>query len=176
MRTRIRMALMAATVGVVGGVGLAAALLNPSEPRSYLVVVAIAAAAQAVSSQPRDLVPALLLALVPVAGLISDGSLSGLGPLLVVMLLLAGEINAWICEGPERMLEDESLLGRAKEAAVLSATGLGVAALLRVAGRPELPGGTWAVLAGAAGIVGIAAIAFPPASDGSPRAKDGVAE
>ena len=160
---------MVAAVGMVAGVALSALVLNPRSPNDYYlglcVMLASATAVQAVSSQPRDLVPALLFALVPVAGLVSDRSPTWLGPVFAAILLLAGEISAWIWEGPTRMAQDGSLAGRVREAGILAATGLGLAALLGAATGVELLGGTWAVLMGAAGVWGITALAFPRASN-----------
>ena len=66
VRTPIRTVLMVATVVLVAGVALVAAALNPPGTRAWLIVCVIVAAAmavQAVTSEPRDLIPALLFAL-----------------------------------------------------------------------------------------------------------------
>ncbi|MBW2255670.1 MAG: hypothetical protein JRI25_13860 [Deltaproteobacteria bacterium] len=164
MRTRIRMALAVGTVGLVGGVALAATVLNPPGSRVWMGICGIVAAAfalQAVSSEPRDLVPALLLAFVPVVGLASEGAPSWLGPPLAGLLLLAGELSALTWEGPVRMSEDGFLSTRLQEAGLVAALGLGVAVLLGAIGRIGPLGGTWAVVAGTAGLVGIAFVVFP---------------
>lgn len=164
MRARVRIVLMVATVVLVGGVALVAAVLNPHGTRAWLVfcgILAAGTAVQAATSEPRDLVPALLFALVPVVGLVSRGAPSWLGPPFAGLLLLAAELNALTWEGPARMLEDGVLSTRLQEAGLVAAVGLGLAVLLGAIARIGLPGGTWAVAAGSLGLVGVAFVVFP---------------
>ena len=66
MRARIRLTLAVATVVLVGGVALTAGLLNPPGSRIWMGIcgiLALAFSVQAVSSERRDLLTALLLAL-----------------------------------------------------------------------------------------------------------------
>lgn len=169
MTQRIRMLLALAAVGLVAGVALVAAVLNPPGTRSWLVVCAALAAAmavQAVSSEPRDLIPALLFALIPVIGLASEGSPWWLGPPFAALLLIAGELSALTWEGPVRMSEDGSFTTRLWEAGIVGGLGLGVAVVLGAFGATSLTGGTWSVLLGSAGLVAVASVVFPRGSDG----------
>ncbi len=141
MRSRVRLALSVGSVGLVGGVALGAAELGPPGSRIWLGIcgiVATAFALPAVSSEPRDLVPALSLALVPVVGLNSEGAMWWFGPLFAGLLLLAGEISALTWEGPVRMSEDGFLSTRLQEAGLFAALGLGIAVLLGAIARTEL--------------------------------------
>lgn len=163
---------MVAVVGLVGGVAMVAAALNPPGTRAWLVVcgiLAVSTAVHAVTSDPRDLIPALVLALLPVVGLVSKGSPSWLGPILAGLLLVAGELTALVWEGPVRMSQDGSLVARLREAGMLAVVGLGLAALLDGAAGTGPLHGTWAVLAGSLGLAGVGLIVFPPrrASDES---------
>jgi len=105
MRPRARWVLASAFLVVfVGAVALAVAL-GPREARVLLValgILAVAAAVQSVTSEPRDLIPALVLALPPVIALVADGSPTWLIGPLAVLLFLAGELNtlSWECRGP----------------------------------------------------------------------------
>jgi hypothetical protein len=121
----------------------------------------------AASSEPRDLVPALLFALVPVAGLASKGSPHWLGLVLAALLLTAGELNALGWEGPARMAADGTLLTRLREIGVVAGLGLGLATLLGLVAGVVLPAGTWVVVVGAVGIVGVACL-LPLANPGTP--------
>lgn len=164
MKTGIRFVLMVATVGLVGGVALVAAASNPPGARAWLVCCAILAtgtAIHAVTSEPRDLVPALLFALLPVAGLAPKGAPSWPGAVFACLLLIAGELGALIWEGPNRMAEDGSLYARVQEAALMAAMGLGIAGLLGTVAGASPFGGTWAVVTGSAGLLGVALIVFP---------------
>ncbi|GMV05882.1 MAG: hypothetical protein AMXMBFR53_21590 [Gemmatimonadota bacterium] len=169
MNPRIRTVLAVATVGSVGGVALVAAALNPPGARSWLLVCAVVAtamAAQAVTSEPRDLIPALVLGLLPVAGLASAGTAAWLAAPFAVLLLLAGELSVLTWEDPARLWEDGSLVVRLREAGILGALGLGVAIVVGALGAVDLPGGTWAVVAGSVGLMGVAALVFSLPSDG----------
>ena len=163
MRDRLRFGMAVLAVALVAGVSVSAALLNPPGGRTWLVVCGIAATAtavQALSSEPRDLIPALLLALIPVVGLASQGAPSWLGAPMVCLLLLAGELCALTWEGPAGMAEDGFLAPRLQEVGLLAAVGLGVAALLAVAGLVSAPRGTWAVVVGSLALMGIAGVVF----------------
>lgn len=164
MKTRIRILLALTTVGLVGGIGLIAAVLNPTVSRLWLVACGVMAAAlsvEAVSSKPRDLLPAILFALLPVAKLPSAGVPSWLGLAFASLLLVAGELGALVWDGPAGMLEDGSLATRIREAVLMAMLGMGVAVLLDLVARTGLLRGTWAVAAGSAGIAGVGFIAFP---------------
>jgi hypothetical protein len=164
MKEQIRRVLALTTVGLVGGVSLVAASLNPPGTRSWLVVCGLLGAGmavQAVSSEPRDLIPALLFALVPVVGLVSDGSPWWLGPPLACLILLAGELSVLTWENPAGMADDGSLTSRLREAGLLAVVGLGTAIGLGAFGATGLLGGTRAVLAGSVGLVGVAWAALP---------------
>jgi hypothetical protein len=164
MRTRIRTALMVATVVLVAGVAFVAAALNPPGTRAWLAVCAILAtvtAVQAASSEPQDLIPALLFALTPVVGLVSKGAPSWLGPPFAALLLLAAELNALSWEGPTRMLLDGALTTRLREAGLVAMLGLGLGGLLGAIAGITFHGGTWEVGVGSAGLVGVASIVFP---------------
>jgi hypothetical protein len=164
MKAGIRTVLMIATVGLVSGVALLAAALNPPGTRAWLVccgVLATGTAVQAVTSEPRDLIPALLFALLPVAGLAPEGAPSWPGVVFAGLLLIAGELSALAWEGPLRASEDGSLQTRLQEAAVMAAAGLGVAALLGVLAGASRLRGTGAVVTGSVGLLGLAFIVFP---------------
>lgn len=166
----IRLALMTTVVGLVGIVGLSAALLNPPGTRTWLVLCALVgtgAAVQAVSSEPRELIAALILAILPVIGLASEGSPAWLGLPFAALLLVAGELTALAWEGPARKLEDGSLQARLREAGSLALFGLGASVVVSAAGHMGLVSGTWAVVIGALGIVGVAQVMFP--ASGRPR-------
>lgn len=155
---------MVATVVLVGGVAFVAAALNPPGTRAWLAVCAIIAtvmAVEAVSSEPQDLVPALLFALTPVVGLVSKGAPSWLGPPFAGLLLLAAELNALCWEGPTRLLSDGALTTRLQEAGLLAVLGLGLAGLLGAIAGITFHGGTWEVGVGSAGLVGVASLVFP---------------
>lgn len=164
MRTPIRTVLMWATVALVGGVAFAAAALNPPGTRAWLIFCAIMAtglAVQAVTSEPRDLIPALLFSTPAVVGLVSKGSPAWLGPPLACLLLVAAELGSLSWEGPGRMIGDGSFLHRLGEVGFVAVLGLGLAALIHLIARPGIPGGTWAIVVGAVGLVGVALVAFP---------------
>lgn len=108
--------------------------------------------------------PALLFALVPVIGLVSEGSPWWLGPPFAALILLAGELSALTWEDPVRMSEDGSFTTRLREAGVVTALGLGVSIVLGAFGAMGLLGGTWAVLVGSAGLVGVGWAVFPSGS------------
>lgn len=177
MKSRIRMAIAVTAVGLVGGVAVTAAMLNAPGTRSWLLVCAVVAtgmAVQAVTSEPRDLIPALVLALLPVVGLVSAESPSWLGLPFAALLLLAGELAALTWEDPARMHMDGSLSPRLREAGTLAILGLGFALVLGAFGTVELPGGTWAVSMGSLGLVGVAALVFYRPMD-TPRGLGGSA-
>lgn len=170
MKKRARTVLAVVTVGLIGGLSLTAAALNPPGSRTWLVVCGIVAAAlsvQAVSSEPRDLLPAILLALMPVAGLASEGAPSWLGLPFAGLLLVAGELGALTWEGPAAMVEDGSLVPRVREAVIIAVLGVGIAVLLGAVAHTGLLRGTWAVVAASAAIVGVGLIVFPHVSHGS---------
>jgi hypothetical protein len=158
MRSPARTGFAVATVALVGGVSMTAAALNPPGAQVWLMLCGFAAAAtavQAVSAEPRELLPALLLALMPVVGLASDGAPSWPGPLFAALLLLAGELSALAWEGRVGMAEGGLLSARLQEAGLVAVAGLGVAAFLGGVARIGLIGGTWAVVVGSAGLMGV---------------------
>jgi len=163
MRSPIRTVLMVATVVLIAGVAFVAAALNPPGTRAWLIgcaIIATATAVQAVTSEPRDLIPALLFALPPVVGLVSRGAPAWLGPPLACLLLLAGELGSLSWEGPVRMLEDGVLSTRLGEAGIVVVLGLGLAVLLDTIAGMGIPRGTWTMVVGSLGLVGFAVITF----------------
>lgn len=178
MRRRVRAGLALATVGIVGGVALTAAALNPAGSRTWLVVCALVAgamASEAVTSEPRSLIPAIVLALIPVAGLVSEGSPWWLGPPMAALLLLAGEFSALTWEHPARMWEDGSLMARLGESVVVTTLGLAAASVVSGFGSVKALGGTWAVVVASAGVVGLGLLVFrrPVDEDETPGARSG---
>jgi hypothetical protein len=137
--------------------------MNPMESRGWLLacaVIATGTAIQAVSAEPRDLIPALLFAMIPVAGLVSPGSPSWMGPPLAALILLAGELSVLTWEDPARMAEDGSLVARLREAGVLAVLGTAVAVVVWGFAGIGVPGGNLAVVVGVAGLVGVGWVVF----------------
>lgn len=153
-----RMALALGTIGLVAATSLAASVMAPPGSRIGLLlfsVMAVAMAVQAVSSEPRDLIPAILLALVPVVALASEGAPGWLvGAPLAVLLLLAGEACAlsWEVPAGDRGAMD-FLLPRVVEAVILAALGLAAAVVVGMAGRLSPLSGILAVVIGAGALV-----------------------
>jgi hypothetical protein len=105
VRPAARWVLAAASLALFGGVLILAVSLGPPEagflPLAF-AVLAGAAVVQSLTSEPRDLIPALVLALLPVIALAAPASPTWLIGPLAVLLLLAAELNAlsWDCRGP----------------------------------------------------------------------------
>ncbi len=105
MKLAARWVLASASLALFVGVLLLAVVHGPREARLLLLAFAAlagGAAVQSLTSEPRDLIPALVLALPPVMALAAPGSPTWLIGPLAVLLLLAGELNAlsWDCRGP----------------------------------------------------------------------------
>jgi hypothetical protein len=97
MRGRTPTILGSLSVALFLVAGVVAVPLGPAGSRFVLLICAILAvlmAVQAAIAEPRDLGWALILGLVPIVALVSDGSPSGLVVPLGVLLFLACELNA----------------------------------------------------------------------------------
>jgi hypothetical protein len=100
-----RWTLALASLLIFGGVLVLAVALGPREGRILLLAFSLlagGAAVQSVTSEARDLIPALVLALPPVMALAAPGSPTWLIGPLAVLLFVAAELNAlgWECRGP----------------------------------------------------------------------------
>ena len=157
-----RFALAAASVAVLAAAMLLAGVLGPHGSRVWLLfcgLLAVAVAVEAVAADARALGPALLLALPPVASLVSEGSPAWLVPPLGVLLLVAAELStlSWECRGPGPA---GTLRARLEDVGRLALLGLAASALLAGAARVSPLHGTAAVALAAAGIAGVGAVLF----------------
>lgn len=163
MRVRARPVLGAAAVALVTGVVTIGIAFGPPEAGGWLLIAAVPAVIltiQAAGSDPRDLIPAVLLGLFPVLALLLDGSPAWLIGPLAACLLLACELAAlsWECQG-ERGLSParrRRLLAAIRLGAIAAAAGLAIGLI----GATGVRAGTALVLGSMAALAGMGAVLF----------------
>lgn len=102
--TRFRVVLASCSMAILVAVVGVALTSGPGGPPVWLLfcgILAVAAGLQGVTSEPKDLTPALVLSLPPVVALAAEGSPTWLIGPLSALLLLSAELQAlsWECRG-----------------------------------------------------------------------------
>ncbi len=141
---------------LVVGIALTA---SPTGVRWWLAVVGVVGVLMAVPaafSDPRELTPALVLSLAPVAVLLFGDATSWLVPPLASLLLVAAELNAmgWAGQGTRV----DAVPRRLAQAGMLGVLGLAGAAVVLALGQRSWLSGTVAVLVAAAAVSGVGAL------------------
>lgn len=148
MMMRPRAVLGACSVAIFGIVVVTTAALGPAAPRPWLVssgILAVIMAVQSATSDPRELVLAMLFSLPPVFALVADGSPTWLIGPLGVLLLVAGELNALCWDVPRTGPLDAVKRRRLFRAGQLAGLGLvGSLLVVAIASGPS-PDGTLTV-------------------------------
>lgn len=163
MKAKTGVVLGASSVAIVAAVGLSATRVSTSDPKVWLyfcVALAVATAFQSVTSEPRDLTPALLFSVPPVMALVAEGSPTWLIGPLGVLLLLAGELSAlsWEFQGEDR--PGPVTVRRLGRTALLVALALAASVTVDVASRLPILEGTPAFMMAAAALAGIGLVVF----------------
>lgn len=155
-----RVVLAFGSVTIIGTVAAVAVMAGPEASRRWMLLcggLALVAALQSVTSEQRDLAPALLLSLPPLVALVLYGSPTWLIAPLAVLLLVAGELNAlsWECRttGSTGTMIPRRLLQMAE----LTALGLGGSVVVYAVGRSSVLDGTGAVVLAA---IAVAALGY----------------
>lgn len=148
MTMRTRVVLGACSVAIIGIVVITATALGPPAPRPWLVssgILAVIMAVQSATSDPRELILAMLFSLPPVFALVADGSSAWLIGPLGVLLLLAGELNALRWDAPRTGPLEAVKRRRLFRAGQLAGLGLAGSLLVMAVASGPSPDGTLTV-------------------------------
>lgn len=148
MMVRPRAVLGACSVAIIGIVVVTATALGPGAPRPWLIssgILAVIMAVQSATSDPRELVLAMLFSLPPVFALVADGSPTWLIGPLGVLLLVAGELNALCWDAPRAEPLDAVKRRRLHHTGQLAGLGLAASWLVMAVASGPSPDGTLTV-------------------------------